>query len=345
MLNVAFASSNDYCSFLLTALTSLLENNQKDFQCINVFILDNGINNGSKNKISELSNKYSCNITFIDLTKFLESLTFDLPLIELKSSSALTSLTTYSRLFVSTLLPNDVDKILFLDCDAIILDSFKNLWDSDIEDYYCAGVLDPLINENMKSEFWFLNVNSYINAGFLFINLKKWRQNNIEEQFIKFIKDNHDKYFVADQGVINLVLKDKIKIIEPKYNLLFGFQSYDYPIAKMFLGIKNEYYSKEIIDDSKENPVFVHFPSDGSIVPWRNIHHKYYLEFKKYAKLADCEDLIQPINLSFKARIFRYDNKLGMFFLKLVPSKLIRDHVNKANISSWKKIESKNTKK
>ena len=345
MLNVVFASSDVYSSFLLTALISLVENNQNDFQCINIFILDNGINMSSKNKISDLSKKYPCKITFIDLARFFDSLTFDLPLVELKSSSDVTSLTTYSRLFVSTLLPDDIDRILFLDCDAIVLDSFKDLWDTNIDDYYCAGVLDPLIDEHMKSQFWFLNVESYINAGFLFVNLKKWRENNVEEKFIKFINNNCDKYFVADQGVINLVLKDKIKIIEPKYNLLFGFQSYDYDVAKMLLGMENEYYTKEIVDDSKKNPVFVHFPSYGSIVPWNNTNHKYYLVFKKYAKMVGCEELIQPMNLSFKAKIFRYDNKLGMFFLKLIPSKLISDRVNKAKISSWKNLESKNIKK
>lgn len=336
MFNVVFASSNEYSPFLLIALTSLLENNT-GFDCINIYILDNGINENNKNKISALTEKYSCKITFIN--NVLDSIDVNLPPIKLKS---IWSTTAYARLFISSILPENIDKVLYLDSDALVLGSFKDLWDLDLEDYYCAGVIEPMANETVKELFWYYNVDDYINSGFLLINLKKWREDNVEEKFIHFISENNEKFFWADQGVINLVLQGNIKIVEPKYNLLFYFQFHDYDIAKKFCGIKGEYYTKKIVDDSRNDPIFVHFAGGGYLCPWHNKNHKYNSVYRKYAKKANCEDIFQYMEApSWKSNLFFKDNKLIVFLLKLIPSNFIIDYMNKSWILNLKSQESK----
>ena len=320
MFNVVLASSNEYCPFLLITLTSLLENNKDDFECINIFIFDNGIDNNNKSKILILSEKYPCKITLIKLTIF-DSLDIELPKMNLKHEW---SLTTYSRLFVSSILPTNIDKILFLDCDAIVLGSFKELWDMDLENYYCAAVLDPFNGFQFKNDFWYLNVENYINAGVLLINLEKWRTMNVEDKFIKFLEDHQGCFFFVDQGVINIVLEDKIKIIEPKYNLISYFQFLDYDLAKAFSSIGNEYYTKEIVDESRNNPVFVHFAGGGYKLPWINKDYKFSSIFKKYAEMANCEEIIQYQDApTFLAKLLYSNNKLLISILKLIPSKII----------------------
>lgn len=334
MLNVVFASNDDYSSLLSICLISLLKNNEKDFDCINIFILDDGIKQKNKNKILSLAKNYSCHIEFFKTDKLL---TMDGNMMPLDKEVSGKSLTTYSRLFLSTLLPTTINKIIYLDCDALILGSYKELWEMDISDYYCAGVVDPT-NDTVLRLYGFGQDDEYFNAGFLLVNLEKWRDTHIEEEFLKFLSQNQGKFFLHDQGVINNVLRNKIKVVPPKYNLQLYFQYYDYDLAMKFLGREREYYSKEIVDESRKNPVYLHFCGTPQDRPWNNPDHRYYEEFKKYAKLANCSDVMGSIdNPSWKSGLFYkgINNNFVRFLLKLMPAKVIKRITDKNGINYY----------
>ena len=328
MLNVLFASDDNYVPFLSIAILSLLENNETEFDNINILILDDNISEKNKNKINNIIKDFNCNITFIK-TKQLDEL--DINIMTLERNLNISSLTTYSRLFISNLLPRDIDKILYLDCDSLIVGSLKEIWEENIDNYYCAGVLD-CINTTIKKEFGFSKEDDYINAGVLLINLKKWREENVEVKFIDFMRKNQHRYYQHDQGVINNVFKDKIKIINPKYNLQIHFQTFDYDLSRKFNCMETEYYSKKIVEDAQKHPVFLHFCGGEYFRPWYNPEHPYAELFKKYAKKADCENIIDysaqlpPKHLMFYKIM---NNPLGKILLKLFPSALVRKIINK----------------
>ena len=335
MLNVVFASNEDYSSLLAICLISLLENNKKDFDNINIFVLDDGISEKNKDKIYSLTKNYSCNVTFIK-TDILNS--NDKIMMPLDKEDYGKSLTTYSRLFLSTLLPDDINKVIYLDCDALVLGSYKQLWDLDLEGYYCAGVVDPT-NDNILREYGFGGKDKYFNAGFLMVNLEKWRESNIEDKFIEFLLENKSNFFLHDQGVINNVLRNKIKIVEPKYNLQLYFQFFDYDLAMKYMGRENPYYTKEIVDESRNHPVYLHFCGGTQNRPWYNKEHAYYKEFEKYAKLADCEKFLNnDMKLSLKTKILYkgINNKFFQLILKSIPSKIIKNIVDKNGINYYK---------
>lgn len=340
MLNVLFAADNNYASFLKISLISLLENNTDDFDHINVYILDDGINNKNKRKIINLTSNYSCSITFIE-TKKLDKMDFNV--LGLERNLNKSSLTTYARLFMSTLLPENIDKIIYLDCDSLIVDSYKELWKLDISNYYCAGVLDG-INTSIKEKLGFKKEDEYINAGFLLVNLEKWRKNNVEETFIKFMVENQHKFYQHDQGVLNNVFKKKILIVEPKYNLQIYFQTLDYDLARKYTCMETKYYTKEIVDECRKHPVFLHFCGPNYDRPWFNKYHPYAELFKKYAIKANCEDVITYINeLPLKAKIFYkgMNNILIRLTLKIIPTFLVRRLINKNALKGFEKQNKK----
>lgn len=338
-LNVLFASDDNYVPFLLISIVSLLEN-ENNFENINIFILDDGISKEHKGEIVNLVKRYFAQITFIK-TKDIKKMDFNV--LSLERNYNLKSFTTYSRLFISHLLPEDVDKILYLDCDSIILGSFKDLWVEDISNYYCAGILD-CINTAVKESLGIPKDDIYINAGVLLINLKKWRDDNVEDKFVNFLIKNQNRFYQHDQGVINLVFKNKIKIVEPKYNLQVYFQLLDYDLAKKFACIETEYYTKEIVFNSQKNPIFLHFCGENYFRPWYNCNHPYFSDFKKYSQLVDSEYIIDDsANLPFKSRIFFKvsNNKLGLSLLKLIPSCFVRRLVNRNALNALKKENEK----
>lgn len=326
-MNIVLASDDNYVPLLTISIVSFLENNCNDSDEINVFILNDGITNKNIEKIRNILNKYECNISFIK-TKNIENLNSKIVSLERDNIS---SFTTYSRLFISSLIPDNIDKIIYLDCDILVVDSMKQLWDEDISDYYCAAVLD-CCNTTIQKMLGISEDDNYINAGMLYINLKKWREDNVEEKFLEFIMNNQNRFYQHDQGIINSTFKDNIKIISPQYNLQGYFQYMSYKVSKKFSCIDNEYYSKEIMDNARKNPIGLHFCAADFFRPWQNEKHPYAELYKKYAKLANFESVINySANFNGKQRLFQKlsENKIGDFILGLTPYFLVKNVINK----------------
>ena len=326
-MNVVFACDDNYVPLLTISAVSFLVNNKNDFEEINIFILDDGISKNNKNKVNSILSEYNCNILFIK-TKKIEELDFKVLYLERED---IASLTTYARLFITSLLLDNIDKILYLDCDSIIVDSFKELWQEDISNYYCAAVQD-CSNTSYMEALGIPRNEKYYNAGVLLINLKKWREDNVEDKFVEFLTDNQQRFYQHDQGVLNNIFKNKIKTVSPKYNLQGYFQFLDYNLSRKYSCIETEYYSKEIMDDARKNPVFLHFCAADYFRPWKNPNHPYFKEFEYYAILAGFKDIIDySTEFNNKQLLFQKfsQNKFGSMLLNLVPASMVIKVINK----------------
>ena len=128
----------------------------------------------------------------------------------------------YFRIFASKYLPQDLERILYLDADTIVINSLKELYETDFENnYYVAAthvkkVLHKLneIRLNIKED------EPYINTGVLLMNLKELRKVNIEKEVKAFIEKNEKKLLLPDQDILVSMFGDKIKLVDSlKYNL------------------------------------------------------------------------------------------------------------------------------
>jgi len=85
----------------------------------------------------------------------------------------------YSKIFP------ELDKILSLDIDTIVTENIDELWDIDISNYYIAGVRDtPEFNKN----------GLYVNGGVLLCNLKKIREDKMDEKMIFRLNHYREEY-------------------------------------------------------------------------------------------------------------------------------------------------------
>ena len=88
----------------------------------------------------------------------------------------------------------------------MIIDSIEELWNTSIDEYMCAGVQDLM--PSVYKEIIGLNKDDfYINSGVLIINLKKWREKNVEEDFYYAMKKYEKIPIHQDQGIINATLR------------------------------------------------------------------------------------------------------------------------------------------
>lgn len=309
-MNFLFSSDNNYASLLGVTMYSLLKNNIHDFSELNIYVFDLGISKLNKSKLNNICQNYEGNVSL----KFIEINTIESILnIEIKATRALA---TYARLFSSSLLSEDIDKVVYLDCDAIVDGSFKELLDIDIGEYYCAGVLDA--GPKYINSFLDLPLdNNHFNAGFLYINLKKWREDNLENKFMEYIIANNGEVFHNDQGIINVICNDKILMINPKYNLLSPFFEVDYENVLKWYGM-DKYYSKKTIEEALKDPIFIHLTQFVFGRPWfkNSTNHPLRKLFDSYAKKTPfANEVYIEDNRQWKGKFFSWSYKFLPFSL------------------------------
>jgi lipopolysaccharide biosynthesis glycosyltransferase len=117
------------------------------------------------------------------------------------------SIAVYYRILAPRLLPADINKILYLDSDLIVRRSLKKLWDTDLTDQALAAVPDyGYYGEEAGKALGLPAGAKYFNSGVLLINLQFWRQNNILERTINFVKTNPERVPYWDQDALNAIL-------------------------------------------------------------------------------------------------------------------------------------------
>lgn len=301
-LYVVYSSDDNYSKYMGISILSLLENNKK-FKNIEIFIIENNISLENKQKLEEIFKNYNCKYQYIKLDKYKKQLNLE--------KECELSISSYGRLFLGDMLPEYVNKVIYFDCDSVIEDNLNFLWDMDIDDYYVAGVIDTVF-ERSKISIGIKSNEIYINAGMLLINLKKWREENIQEEFINFINKHKGKVSHHDQGVINGVLHKKIKILQPKYNLMTVFYTMKRKDIMKFYNIKYSYYSEEEIKQSLEKPVYIHYTPGFTTRPWvKGCKHPRIDLYQKYLNMSPWNNL-KPIKDNSKIQVkfvnFIYNN-------------------------------------
>lgn len=210
-ISICFCINDLYSQHLGVVLTSILENNKTGL--FDFYVITNDISQENKNKLSSLKEKYTnFDIKYINIDKSLFK-NFRLNMNHI-------SIETYFRYLIADLFP-DLNKILYLDVDLIVNGDLTNLWNTDIDDYYCAAVQDINLNyEVYKPKIGLEKDDIYINAGVILFNLENLRKDNITEKFFVNQKKYQDIIECQDQDIINITLKKKIKKLDCVYNFI-----------------------------------------------------------------------------------------------------------------------------
>lgn len=282
-MNVVYSSSDSYAPIAGVSMYSLLCSN-RDADDIRFFMIDNQISEANKEKMRDMCRDFGRTIEFIPIADIEK-------LADASIDIGRWNISTFSRLFYASLLPEDVDKVIHVDCDTMVLSSLQPLWDTDIEGKVVAGALE-CIGDNYKTELGLSPDDTYINAGNVLLNLKKIREDNTEELFKEYIH-NHSQLSFVDQAVINACLSNDEKLVIPlRYNLYSIIYYVKYNNLKHAKRVR-QYYTPAEVNKALQDPCIVHFTScfmDGTR-PWmeNNSHPlvKTYLNYKKKSPWAE----------------------------------------------------------
>ena len=81
-----------------------------------------------------------------------------------------------ARLVMSKFLPENVNRILYLDCDAIVRHNLNKLWSTTLDETdVIAAVIKPTVAQKTRNRLNLPQDCYYYNSGVLLVDLAKWR--------------------------------------------------------------------------------------------------------------------------------------------------------------------------
>lgn len=239
-INVAFCFNERYIPLALTAIMSLLENSPAcsyDVYCVT------DIENESQKKILDfIQGRYSnAAIYFLSPNGDFDNAFCG------RWSNAI-----WWRCMLPKLLPESVERIIYADVDTLFLRDLREANEFAVGANLLAGCFDS---------------STYINSGFLVMNITQFRKDNIYSKMISWAESNQTRY--PDQDMLNAVCKGRIKSMSRRFNAIVG-GGYSF-LKTMDLTLYRE----------MRQPVMLHYA--GKIKPW-DMTIKKFFTFDLYRK-------------------------------------------------------------
>jgi lipopolysaccharide biosynthesis glycosyltransferase len=170
------------------------------------------------------------------------------------------------RLRMEQLLPDDVDRVIFLDTDVVVRASLVELWESDLGGALLAAVRDavyPWAATPGCLDWRGLELSPdlpYFNSGAMLVSLESWRIERIGEQALGLLAAHAFRY--GDQCALNVVASGRWLHLAPRWNLQSG-HTRENSLAWIAEG-------EEALEAARESPAVVHFTNfEGQTKPWQ----------------------------------------------------------------------------
>ncbi len=138
---------------------------------------------------------------------------------------------TYSRLLAADVLPPSCERVVYLDCDLVVIKDVGALNDAADSEHTVSAVsavnlpyVSSLTSVNGPpvvfnyAELGIPATNRYFNAGVLVINLKLWREQNITARVIEYLERYGDQVLYHDQGGLNAILSNQWHRLDQRWN-------------------------------------------------------------------------------------------------------------------------------
>lgn len=188
-------------------------------------------------------------------------------------------LTTYRKLTVGEWTPTGLSRVIWLDCDLLVLDDISKLWRTPFRDELAMAVQDPrvpLASSRFGVAAWReLGIDAaakYFNAGVMVIDLVGWREHGVSWRSLEYLRKYGDRVYFWDQEALNAVLSGRWGELDRRWNR--------HPSLEHVPGLRN---------GSDDRPGVAHF--SGHLKPWnlsrRSANHSLYQDYLSRTAWAD----------------------------------------------------------
>ena len=150
-------------------------------------------------------------------------------------------------------------------------DSLDELFEIELDEYALAGVED-YFDHSYTGNF---------NSGMMLINAELWKKEDACSQLLDLTEKHHEHSF-GDQGIINMLFKDRWKKIDDTFNFMVGMDSIAHTIGN------REWYELTKIDKGYL-PKIIHFTGNK---PWELLPKNRFREIWWFYNLLEWSDIL-----------------------------------------------------
>ena len=247
---VVFSVDDNYAPYLGVAIRSLIDHASEDREYL-VFVFHTKLSEGNVRRLERLS-EGSVRVVCQNVSPFVRTA-------HLYSASHY-SVAMYYRLLAAELLPF-FEKVVYLDCDLVLLADIAELCDTDLQGKPIAAARNPLQYYNMKYVQYTLRVSTdrYFNSGVLVIDTARFLREKIKDKCFALLAE-HKNLRCPDQDALNMACRGRVCYLPPEWNFQWHF----------LMETKPEYRLHEddeaILSAAEKDCRILHFTSGNK--PW-----------------------------------------------------------------------------
>lgn len=216
---IFFTIDNDYAKHLYIALKSIIKNASKEYK-YKIIVLHDGLDDDNIANILSLEND-NFKIEYRLMKEGLESIK-DRDGHRLRCDYF--TLTIYFRILIPDMFP-EYDKGIYIDSDIIVPGDISELYNIDLEENLIGAGQDISVVDIPPLVYYIeeavgISINEYINSGVLLMNLKKLREKEFANNFLRLLDKYHFRCLAPDQDYINAMCNSKIKYLNEEWNVM-----------------------------------------------------------------------------------------------------------------------------
>ena len=252
-INVATALNSHYMRYTYVMLTSLFVNQTE--ADVHVYLLHSDLSDKEQECLQSLALSYGNTIHYLPISR--ESFPAALP------TTQKWTLEAYYRLLILDILPEEIDRLLYLDVDMIINKPILDLYQTDFEDAYfcvCRDMGGSIPFKDIRNEIFKEQIDAgftYFNSGLMLWNIAALRGKYSFKDYIELAQKLEYKMLAPDQDLLNYMHWNKVKLVD----------EYQYDLFS-----RKAYYSGFRYNQVKEETTIIHY---AGAKPWegQDIHY------------------------------------------------------------------------
>ena len=184
----------------------------------------------------------------------------------------------YYRLLAAQLLPEDMDRIIYLDPDILVINPLTPLWRLDMGGKLFAAAAHTGMTElaNNVNRLRLGTERDYFNSGVLLIDLARCRAEVNPEEIFSYVSEHAEELLLPDQDILNALYSSRILELDD------ALWNYDARNFKNYLMRSNGAADMEWVI---ENTAVLHFC--GRAKPWKpHYRHRFGMLYLHYEQLT-----------------------------------------------------------
>lgn len=265
--NIVMASDDKYAPWLGILIKSIIYRNKS--KQIRFHIIDGGISDLNRDRINALSTHKTISFHWYhpDNDRYQ---TF--PVLRY-------GLASYYRMSIGSLLPDEISRVIYLDCDMMATRDIAELYGQHLG-AHIIGAVEDISAPRLELGF---NPHEYFNSGTLLIDLDRWRKEGVEQKLFDAMDSYADSIKYPDQDALNLVFRSRWQRLPLEWNFQPGIWRRWEKKQFGLEGTTSADYARAL-----KNPAIIHFLARRKPWIYGCIHplKKVYLDLLKQSPWA-----------------------------------------------------------